>query len=147
MSVCVPIKDHKDTAAFARTVESNNEPVVVTKHGQAAFVSLSREVYGGKLFLPESGHPFAEVGFADLVQLALFPNRHSGIQAPLYAVGPHAPSLRVVHCRHLQIECVREQSWGNEDKLLRRASFDAHRYLTLGTSPPIAVCARCSRMC
>ena len=41
MSVCVPIKDHKDTAAFARTVESNNEPVVVAKHGQEAFVSMS----------------------------------------------------------------------------------------------------------
>ena len=147
MSVCVPIKHYKDTAAFARTVESSNEPVMVTKPGQAAFVSMSMEVYEGKLFLPESGHPFAEVGFADLVQLAPFPDRHSGIQAPLYAAGPHAPSLRVVHRRHLQIECVREQSWGNEAKLLRRASFDAHRYLTLGTSPPITVCARCSRMC
>lgn len=106
MNVCVPIKNLKDAAAFARTVESNNEPVVVAKYGQEAFVSMSMEMYEGKLFLPESGHPFAEVEFADLVQLAPFPNRHSGIQAPLYAVGPHAPSMRVVHRRHLQIGCV-----------------------------------------
>lgn len=146
MSVCVPIKDHKDTAAFARTVESNNEPVAVAKHGQEAFVSMSMEMYEGKLFLPESGHPFAEVEFADLVQLAPFPNRHSGIQAPLYAVGPYAPSARRPSSSPPN-RMRREQSWGNEAKLLRRASFDAHRYLTLGTSPPIAVCARCSRMC
>lgn len=47
MSVCVPIKELKDTAAFAEKVESLDEPVVVTKHGREAFVSMSVEVYEG----------------------------------------------------------------------------------------------------
>lgn len=47
MSVCVPIKELKDTASFAEKVESSDEPVVVTKHGREAFVSMSMEVYEG----------------------------------------------------------------------------------------------------
>ncbi len=47
MTVCVPMKDLKDTAAFAEKVETAGEPVVVTKHGREAFVSMSVEVYDG----------------------------------------------------------------------------------------------------
>lgn len=47
MAICVPIKDLKDTAAFAEKVESSNEPVVVTKHGREAFASMSMETYEG----------------------------------------------------------------------------------------------------
>lgn len=47
MSVCVPIKELKDTVAFADKVESSSEPVVVTKHGREAFVSMSMEVFEG----------------------------------------------------------------------------------------------------
>ena len=47
MSVCIPIKELKDTAAFAATVESAGAPVIVTKHGREEFVSMSMEVYEG----------------------------------------------------------------------------------------------------
>ena len=40
MTVCVSIKDLKDTAAFAEKVESVEEPVVVTNHGREAFANM-----------------------------------------------------------------------------------------------------------
>ena len=47
MSICIPIKELKDTAAFAAAVESAGAPVIVTKHGREEFVSMSMEVYEG----------------------------------------------------------------------------------------------------
>lgn len=45
MSVCVPIRDMKDTAAFARIVEESAEPVTVTKNGNGKFVVMRVEDY------------------------------------------------------------------------------------------------------
>lgn len=63
-----------------------------------AAMSHSAEPAG--LFLPESGHPFVEARFADLIQLAPFPDRRARIQAPLHAARPHAPSLPVFQSSH-----------------------------------------------
>ena len=45
MPVCVPIKDLKDTAKFAKTVEQAAGPVVVTKNGYDAFVVMRSADY------------------------------------------------------------------------------------------------------
>ena len=45
MSICVPIKELKNTAEFSRLVEESSGPVIVTKNGKEAFVSLSMETY------------------------------------------------------------------------------------------------------
>lgn len=45
MSICVPIKDLKDTAAFTNTVQKSDGPVIVTKNGHEAFVSMSIAEY------------------------------------------------------------------------------------------------------
>lgn len=44
-ATCVPMKDLKNTAAFTRTVQEAQGPVVVTKNGSEAFVSLSMDCY------------------------------------------------------------------------------------------------------
>lgn len=41
---CVPIKDLKDTAAFAKTVESSDEPIMVTRNGREAFCVVKPEL-------------------------------------------------------------------------------------------------------
>ena len=43
MQTCVPIKDLKDTAAFAATVEASDGPVIVTRNGRAAFACMTME--------------------------------------------------------------------------------------------------------
>ena len=45
MPKCVPIKDMRDTAAFALLVESSPEPITVTKNGYDQFVVLRSEDY------------------------------------------------------------------------------------------------------
>lgn len=45
MTACVPIKDMKDTAAFARKIEDANGPVIVTKNGYDAFVVMKTGDY------------------------------------------------------------------------------------------------------
>ena len=40
MPKTVPIRDLKDTAAFARLVEDSNAPVTVTRNGYDAFVVM-----------------------------------------------------------------------------------------------------------
>ena len=41
MTICVPIRDLRDTAAFADRMATAEEPVIVTKNGADAFVALS----------------------------------------------------------------------------------------------------------
>ena len=45
MTVCVPIKDLKDTTAFAETVAEARGPVIVTRNGKDVFVSMSMDEY------------------------------------------------------------------------------------------------------
>ena len=45
MSTCVPIRDIRDTVAFAERVASSDGPVYVTKNGKEAFVALSSSCY------------------------------------------------------------------------------------------------------
>lgn len=45
MAVCVPVRDMKDTAAFARLVRESPEPVTVTKNGYSEFVVMRSEDY------------------------------------------------------------------------------------------------------
>lgn len=41
MSLCVPIKEMKNTASFAQLVESSSEPVIVTRNGYDAFAVMT----------------------------------------------------------------------------------------------------------
>lgn len=45
MTMCVPMKELKNTAEFTRTVCEAEGPVIVTKNGKGAFVSLSMEMF------------------------------------------------------------------------------------------------------
>lgn len=45
MAVCVPVRDMKDTAAFARLVKESPEPITVTKNGYSEFVVMRAEDY------------------------------------------------------------------------------------------------------
>lgn len=47
MPTCVPVREMKDTAAFAALVESANGPVTVTKNGRDAFVVMTSAEYDG----------------------------------------------------------------------------------------------------
>lgn len=49
MPICVPMRELKDTAKFTETVCAASEPVIVTKNGREAFVSMSIEEYDGLL--------------------------------------------------------------------------------------------------
>ena len=43
MSVCVPIKELKNTASFAALVEASADPVIVTRNGREAFAVMTVE--------------------------------------------------------------------------------------------------------
>ena len=45
MPVCVPIKDMRDTAAFAALVHESAGPVTVTKNGYAEIITLRPDDY------------------------------------------------------------------------------------------------------
>ena len=45
MAVCVPVRDMKDTAAFAKLVKESPEPITVTKNGYNEFVVMRSEDY------------------------------------------------------------------------------------------------------
>lgn len=47
MAVCIPIKEMKNTAEFTNTVLNAGEPVMVTKNGREALVSMAPEIYEG----------------------------------------------------------------------------------------------------
>lgn len=47
MSICLPVKELKDTAAFTQKVLSANEPVIVTKNGKESFIAMSPAQYEG----------------------------------------------------------------------------------------------------
>ena len=49
MPVCVPIRDLKDTAKFARMVEEANGPITVTRNGYDAFVVMRSADYDSLL--------------------------------------------------------------------------------------------------
>lgn len=43
MTICIPIKELKNTAAFAKTVEEASEPVIVTRNGYETFAVMTVE--------------------------------------------------------------------------------------------------------
>lgn len=43
MTVCVPIKELKNTASFAKLVEESSDPVIVTKNGYEKFAVMTVE--------------------------------------------------------------------------------------------------------
>lgn len=45
MAICVPVRDMKDTAAFAKLVKESPEPITVTKNGYSEFVVMRSEDY------------------------------------------------------------------------------------------------------
>ncbi|WP_139652052.1 type II toxin-antitoxin system prevent-host-death family antitoxin [Raoultibacter phocaeensis] len=45
MPTCIPIKDIRDTAAFAELVETSPGPVIVTKNGYDQFVVIRSSDY------------------------------------------------------------------------------------------------------
>ena len=45
MAVCVPVRDMKDTSAFAKLVKESPEPITVTKNGYNEFVVMRSEDY------------------------------------------------------------------------------------------------------
>ncbi len=44
-ATCVPVKELKNTSSFTDTVQAAKGPVIVTKNGQEAFVSMSMDCY------------------------------------------------------------------------------------------------------
>ena len=52
MSYCVPIKDLKDTASFAKMVKETEHPIFVTKNGKEEFVVMNTDVYQDKSIDP-----------------------------------------------------------------------------------------------
>lgn len=44
MTTCVPIKELKNTAAFAQLVEETSDPVIVTKNGCEKFAVMTVEM-------------------------------------------------------------------------------------------------------
>ncbi|MDO5358808.1 MAG: type II toxin-antitoxin system prevent-host-death family antitoxin [Slackia faecicanis] len=65
MPVCVPVKDMKDTAAFARTVESAPGPVTVTRNGYDAFVVMRTDDYESMQQELARGHLLARAAQAE----------------------------------------------------------------------------------
>lgn len=47
MSVCVPIRDMKDTTRFVEVVSGAGAPVTVTRNGYDALVVMTPEAYDG----------------------------------------------------------------------------------------------------
>lgn len=47
MPICVPIRDMKDTAAFAEPGHGAQAPAIVTKNGKETLVSMSSEIHEG----------------------------------------------------------------------------------------------------
>ena len=45
MAICVPVKEMKDTAAFARLVDDASGPITVTRNGYDVFVVMRSEDY------------------------------------------------------------------------------------------------------
>ncbi len=45
LATCIPVKALKDTSAFTEAVQSADGPVIVTKNGHDAFVSMSLDCY------------------------------------------------------------------------------------------------------
>ena len=45
MPTAVPVRDLKNTAAFARLVDESPEPITVTKNGYDKFVAMRRQDY------------------------------------------------------------------------------------------------------
>ena len=43
MAICVPVRDMKDTAAFAKLVRESSEPITVTKNGYRECVVMRAE--------------------------------------------------------------------------------------------------------
>ncbi len=43
MTICVPVKDLKNTATFSKLVESSPDPVIVTRNGRESFVVMTVE--------------------------------------------------------------------------------------------------------
>lgn len=43
MTICVPFKELKNTASFAKTVEGSDEPVIVTRNGYETFAVMTVE--------------------------------------------------------------------------------------------------------
>lgn len=65
MPLCIPIRDMKDTASFAETVLAAQAPVIVTKNGKEALVTMSPEVY------EEMRHEAARARLYDIVDRGL----------------------------------------------------------------------------
>ena len=45
MPICMPIKDMKDTASFAKKVEDAQGPITITRNGYDVFVVMKSEEY------------------------------------------------------------------------------------------------------
>lgn len=65
MTRCVPIRDVRDTAKFAKTVEESKEPIVVTRNGYQAFIVMSTDEYDALRLEAEKAQMFARVALAE----------------------------------------------------------------------------------
>lgn len=61
MTVCMPIKELKNTADFTRTVHEADGPVIVTKNGVPAFVSMTKEQYDALCFEASRSRLYDEI--------------------------------------------------------------------------------------
>ncbi len=65
MPTCVPIKDLKDTARFARLVEESPGPVTVTRNGYDAFVVMRSADYDALQQEPAKQRLLARIALAE----------------------------------------------------------------------------------
>lgn len=65
MTVCVPIKEMKNTASFARLVEESSDPVIVTKNGFETFAVMTVEKLDALRLEAARAHLYRDVDEAE----------------------------------------------------------------------------------
>ena len=79
MATCVPIKDMRDTAAFAELVETSATPITVTRNGYDQFVVMRTNQYEALLAMQEKNRLYERMLLADFDMQCGKPSCGAGI--------------------------------------------------------------------
>ena len=86
MPTCIPIKDLRDTAAFAELVETSPGPVIVTKNGYDQFVVIRSKDYDEIRELQAKNHIMERMLIAERERAA---NSHANAKDSLASLRAH----------------------------------------------------------